>query len=341
MALGGTTVHILSQFLWPDDAPTGIYVEQVADALHATGLPLRLVSGTGTYRRGTRTAPRTPIERLRHYTGRRGSLLATMLEYVAVARAFRRYLAANVRESDVVIVTSAPPTTLWLHRVVHRRRAVGVYWLHDYYPQLIRGVWNSPVWVTRMISRIWDRHLRRWDHVVKVAGNLGYRGPNARVIRNWPTFDLGDLGPPRPGTALYSGNLGYGHDLKSFVALCVSLRDRGFEITVRGDGPGMEKLPGWIHTATPFLTREELIASYGEAELHLIAAHPDIPEAVFPSKFWNSLASGRRIETSGFVGPILEELRQAEKSAFDRHLPEWVEFINSLLPARAGAHGPS
>jgi hypothetical protein len=328
------TVHILSQFLWPDDAPTGLYAENLADGILARGNDVRLVSGTGSYRPSARPAPAAPIERLAHYTGRRGHLRSTFAEYVAVGRAFRRYIERRVEGSDVVIVTSAPPTTVFLHSAIRRRRAVSVYWLQDYYPELVRGVWDPPAFGRRILARLWDRHLGGWDHVVKVAGNLGYSGENGRVIRNWPTLDLGDVGSPRPRTALYSGNLGYGHDLESFVALCASLRDRGFAIMVRGDGPGIGKLPAWIRTSPPLASREELIASYRDAEIHLVAAHPAIQHAVFPSKFWNSLSSGRRIETSGFAGAMLEELREAEKAPYGRHLPQWIEFIASILPTR-------
>ena len=331
MSRAASTVHILSQFLWPDDAPTGIYAENVADALGARGIAVRLVSGTGSYRPGSRPAPKTSIERLAHYAGRRGHLRSTLVEYVAVGRAFRRYIERNVAASDVVIVTSAPPTTVFLHSAVHRRAAASVYWLQDYYPELIRGIWDPPAIARRLVARVWDRHLGAWDHVIKVAGNIGYSGRNARVIRNWPTLETGAVGSPSPKTALYSGNLGYGHDLESFVALCASLRDQGFEITVRGDGPGIGKLPGWIRTATPVVGREELIASYRDAEVHLVAAHPAIRAAIFPSKFWNARASGRRIETSGFAGAMLDELRAAEKAPYQRHLPEWVEFVSSLL----------
>ena len=70
----GASVHVLSQYLWPDDAPTGIYAEQLADSLAAAGVEVRLVGGQGSYRRGRRVAPRTPIVRLKHYEGRRGRL---------------------------------------------------------------------------------------------------------------------------------------------------------------------------------------------------------------------------------------------------------------------------
>ena len=227
-------VHILSQYLWPDDAPTGIYAEQFADALARSGVTVRLVGGTGTYRPGERPAPATPIERVAHRAGKRGHLLSTALEYESVRRAFASEITRSVSPGDVVVVTSAPPTTIGLIRQIHEKGARGVYWLQDFYPELIRGVVDFPRALRRRFSTAWRERLAQWDHVVKAAGNLGYHGANARVIRNWPTLDLGESRPFRPRTALYSGNLGWGHHLPSFLALCEKLRRRG----VRDHGPG-------------------------------------------------------------------------------------------------------
>ena len=47
-------VHVLTQYAWPDDAPTGIYAEHLADDLSAQGLRVKLVAGTGRYREGRR-----------------------------------------------------------------------------------------------------------------------------------------------------------------------------------------------------------------------------------------------------------------------------------------------
>ena len=205
----GATVHVLSQYLWPDDAPTGIYAEQLADSLARAGASVRLVGGQGAYRSGRRTAPRTPIVRLSHYEGRRGALASTAREYESVREAFGAYIRRQVAENDVVVVTSAPPTTLFLHRAVRARRAVGLYWLQDYYPQLIRAVWDAPALLRRLLDRLWQRELGRWPHVVKAAGNLGYARANATVIRNWNTLELGQ--PPRAtahGALLRQSRLG-------------------------------------------------------------------------------------------------------------------------------------
>ena len=336
----GASVHVLSQYLWPDDAPTGIYAEQLADALAAAGIGVRLVGGQGSYRTGRRAAPRTPIIRLKHYEGRRGRLLSTAREYESVREAFASYIRAQVAADDVVIITSAPPTTLFLHRAIRARGASGLYWLQDYYPQLIRGVWDAPEWMRRLLDKLWTRELQAWQRVVKAAGNLGYSGPNSLMIRNWNTLELGAPEPARPRTALYSGNLGWGHDLPAFLELCQTLHAKGYQITVRGDGPGMARLPGWIRSAPPLEDPAELVQSYWAAEVHLVAGHPRFPDAVFPSKFWNARATGRPVLASGFTGVMAEELAAALTSDFRTHLSHWTRLVISVLAESARDRPP-
>jgi hypothetical protein len=326
----GAVVHVVTQYCWPDDAPTGIYAEQVADALAEQGVRVRLAAGSGRYRAGHRPPPRTPVERLPHREGRRGRLLSVALEYEAVRRAFARYIASTVREGDVVLLTSAPPTTVFLHRAVRARGAIGVYWLQDYYPQLIRGVWNVPAPLLQPLRRLWDRHLASWDHVVKAAGNIRCPGGRGLLIRNWNTLDLGAPRQARPRTALYSGNLGWGHHLPSFLTLCRGLVDEGYEVTVRGDGPGMKALPSWVRAEAPLVEPEALVRACWDAELHLVAGHPRIPDAVFPSKIWNAIAAGRPVRASGFTGPMLEELDAAQRAQPRAHLEQWVRFLDGL-----------
>ncbi len=103
------TIHILTQYVWPDAAPTGLYAEQLADRLHLEGFDVRLVGGRGGYRALHRPKPRAEIVHLDHRPGRRGNLLQTFAEYASVTRAFQNYINRSVRADDVVIVSSAPP----------------------------------------------------------------------------------------------------------------------------------------------------------------------------------------------------------------------------------------
>lgn len=327
-------IHILNQYLWPDSAPTGLYAEMLADRLTAEGTEVVLVGGGGTYRASQRSAPATRIVRLRAQKGRRGSHLSTLGEYWSVSRAFHEYLQEEVRAGDVVVVTSAPPSTIYLHRVIRSRGATAIYWLQDYYPDLLRGVWRYPEIIRRMLEAHWLHQLQQWNHVVKSGANLGYHGANATVIRNWPTLEFPDPSAPEPATALYTGNFGYGHDVPSFVAVCDELKQQGYLVTVRGDGPGMSMLPSWIETGPAFASAEELHQALLSHEVHLVAAHPEIRTAIFPSKIWNSLAAGRRVVASGFAGEMAEELKATLSSEWNTHLEQWARFVQDSRRAQ-------
>jgi hypothetical protein len=322
-----TTLHVLTQYAWPDDAPTGLYATQVAEAVAATGRNVVVVASEGAYRPARRPPPAVTIVRVGHGEGRRGASLRTLAEYRSVTSAFGRYIRARVHRGDTVLVVSAPPDTPWLLSDIRSRGARAIYWLQDFFPELIRSVSDPPRPLRALFSEVFRRQLAGWDLVVKISENLGYDGLNARVIRNWPTLDLG---PPRAAvarTALYSGNLGYGHHLGLFVERCRELTDEGFTVTVRADGPGVARLPSWLAPSPLFANLDELKRSYWESEVHLVAAHPNIERAFFPSKVWNSLAAGRRIVLSGFGPRMRRELEVAQTADFGGHLAQWVRLL--------------
>src|SRR5215210_7684570 len=321
------TVHILTQYVWPDGAPTGVYAEQLATRLQENGCEVRLVGGRGGYRSLQRARPAVPIVHLQHWEGRRGNLFKTLGEYAFVTRAFRRYIARSVDEGDTVIVSSAPPNTIWLADAIARQGARSVYWLQDYYPELIRGLRDYPQTARRALRKVWDRQLAKWDRVIKIGENLGGPRGNAVVIRNWPTMQFTQEIKPEPRTALYSGNLGYGHDVPLLVKAFERLRAEGYRLTVRADGRRIRDLPSWILVQPLHVDLRKLEAEFLRHETHVIAADPNITEAVFPSKIWNSFAADRRILCTGFVGPMAEELAAASIAPFEEHLEQWTNLV--------------
>jgi putative colanic acid biosynthesis glycosyltransferase WcaI len=323
------TVHILTQYVWPDAAPTGLYAEHLAQKLEGHGRQVRLVGGQGDYRSLQRPKPVERVIHLDHYQGRRGSLRQTFSEYASVTRAFRAYIAKSVRPADLVIVTSAPPNTVTLAAAIRCRGARGIYWLQDYYPELVRGLREYPRPLRQAFRRFWDGQLAKWDRVVKIGANLGGPSHNAIIIRNWPTLSFPRRADPEPCTALYSGNLGYGHDIGLLVAACAELRDAGYRITMRSDGRGTAQLPAWLKPSPleiePGRLREELLRH----EVHLVAADPKITQAIFPSKIWNSLATGRRLICTGFAGEMATELEAVKRAPFWEHCDQWFDLIRA------------
>jgi hypothetical protein len=322
------TIHFLNQFLWPDSAPTALYAEQLGLCFRRHKFQVVMVSGSGSYRSGSRERPPLEHIRLATYRGRRADALSNLREYQSVCAAFQRYIQASVQAGDIVFCTAAPPQTIRLIDVIRQKKARGIYRLEDYYPDLLRGFLRYPLFVRDLLARYWDAKLRQWDHVAKIASNLAYEGPNVRVLRNWATLDLGAPRPFEPKTACYFGNLGYGHSLRLFVETCGRLRDEGYAVTVVGDGPRISLLPSWIKVMAP-VDEATLIELHWRAEIHLIAADPDMTGAIFPSKYWNSRATGRRIVASGFSGPMLKELDEVNALQVLPRPEDWLPLLGA------------
>lgn len=320
------TIHFLTQYLWPDSAPTGIYAEQIGLCLQRHGHRVCMVSGSGSYRMGSRERPDLEHKTLPTYRGKRASLLSTLREYGSVYRAFRRYIESKVKPGEIVLCTAAPPQTIYLIDSIRRVGATGIYRLEDYYPDLLRGFLHYPQSVRSVLARLWNRKLGQWHCVAKIASNLAYEGPNARVLRNWPTLELGSPRPFEPRTAAYFGNLGYGHSVPAFLEACTSLKKEGYSITVVGDGPKVRLLPSWIDVVSPS-NEAELIALYWRAEIHLVAGDPELTGAIFPSKYWNSRLTGRKIIATGFAGPMLDELREVEALTELPRPEDWLALL--------------
>jgi hypothetical protein len=332
-----TTFHILSQYVWPDGGPDGLYAEELAIRLQQHGHEVRLVGGQGVYRHSGREKPQVPLIHVQHYRGRRGNLAQTFIQYCTVKGAFKNYIEHFVKRGDVVVATSAPPTSVYLADTIKRRGAHAIYWLQDYYPELIRGIHEYPAPLRGAVNRHWDRLLLRWDRVVKIGSNLAGPPENSMVIRNWPTITFEHNETPEPKTALYSGNLGYAHDVDLFAAACEQLRDAGYRLTIRADGYSVRRLPAWLDVQPLHVDPEQLKHDLVRHEVHLIAGHPRVRRAIFPSKIWNSIALGRRLVCTGFEGEMAGELESALTSQFERHLEQWLGLLLSIAgtaPAR-------
>jgi hypothetical protein len=142
-----------------------------------------------------------------------------------------------------------------------------------------------------------------------------------------------------PRTAIYSGNLGYGHDIELLVEACAKLRGDGYRISMRSDGRGAQQLPAWLQSIPlendPIRLRDDLLRH----EVHLIAASPRITQAIFPSKIWNSIAADRRLVCTGFAGEMATELHESMRAPFRTHVEQWARLVADFAtwPERSAA----
>ncbi len=323
-------LHILSQYIWPDEAPTSVYATQLAAFMDKRGLKANLVGGRSRYREaGYLSELGFDVIHLEHFLGQRGSKVKAGLEYLSLALAFRKYIKHNVSHGDRVIVTSAPPTSVLLIDLIHRKKAKGVFWLQEYYPELMKVFpWYRPCFLPARC--VYDRYLSKWDRVIKIGSNQAYHGKNVQVIRNWPTCDIPQNVDPEPKTVLYSGNIGRAHCRKSLFEKTDELHQQGYDIRFYADGVGAKEFPSYIKCYALLKDTRQLGLHYARHEIHLIAAHPNHTRGIFPSKIWNSIASGRKIIATGFRGEMEIELQNALKSNYSNHLNEWEELIAGI-----------
>ena len=337
-------IHIINQYIWPDGSPVCLISEQLAVYLTNQGIPLAMVGGGGEYRPSSRPKPDVNFVSLPTKTLPRNNPLQILREYRSVYQTFRQYVKQHVQPGDTVLITSAPFLNILLRRSVPKS-VTTLFWLFDYFPASIHSL-NLPKFLYSAIRRWWDGELTKYDSVIKISSNLGYFGPNAVVYRQWPMIDIEPDPTVTPQKkAIYTGNLGIAHDVDSLVVECEQLRDAGYEINFHADGPGLDKLPDWLKNRSHgvFKNADDLVRALHEHEVHLVTGTPGTEELSFPSKTWNSIASGRRVIGCGFTGMMLQEFNESVTADYKRHLPDLAAYVTDLahvshpLPKTASA----
>lgn len=328
-------IHIINHHVWPEGSPICSVTEQTAQYLAQQEVPVVLVGSSGKYRPSSRPKPNVDVVTLptRHFA--RQNVFQNIAEYLVVFRTFWRYVRQNVHDNDTLVISSAPPSNVLLRYALGRRKVKTVFWLFDYFPGYLFPL-NLPKFLYGILRRGWDRELAKYDSVIKIAGNLGYFGRNAVVHRLWPMIPITpDTTHTPKKKALYMGNLGMGHDVSAVIEEFRKLRDEGYEINIHADGPGLEKLPPWLKERSKGLVGDKngsvgLIQTLHEHDVHLVAGTPGIDELSFPSKTWNSIASGRRIIPCGFFGKMQQELTESLAADYTRHLPDLAAYLTAV-----------
>lgn len=320
-------IHIITQYAWPDGSPVCLISESIAAELHADGHNVCVVSGKGSYRESNRPKPEFEIINLDTFDKKRDTFFDILKGYYQVTKAQIEYIRKNIKSGDLVVVTSAPFSSLFFRYFIPRKTKK-IYWLFDYFPASLKCLYNVPNFVKSFFDLIWRYELSKWDEVIKISENLGYFGKNVHTFRQWPMIDIHPDGSVPDKAALYTGNLGIAHDEKALIAECERLRNEGYEINIYADGPKTKKLPAWMASKGVFKDAEELKKALIKHEIHLIAGTPNTDELSFPSKIWNSIASGRTIVACGMIGKMNKELQDSLNADYKKHKEDLKNFIS-------------
>lgn len=323
----------LNQFYPPDHAATAQLLGDLCEGLAAEGHDVSVITSRGTYLGGRSLPRRETLSRvavLRSWATSLGK--ATLLHRLADYGSFwgsSLFDLVRVARPDVVLALTTPPMIASGVALVAAARHVPlVTWVQDVYPEAASqlGVLDEAAPAYRALL-----HLSAWTHrrstrtvalSTGMARRLEAQGADAgrvRVIPNWA--DGSELAPlPREANpfrrehglgdafvAMYSGNLGMGHDVATLIQAARQLSTscpRALLVFV-GDGarrPEAEQMAAGLPNVRflPYQPRERLAQSLSAADVHLVTLRPELEGFLVPSKLYGALASARPV---CYVGP--------------------------------------
>jgi colanic acid biosynthesis glycosyl transferase WcaI len=329
-------ILFFNQFYLPDPAPTGRLLADVARALVERGHEATVLCSRRAYRDADRHyAARETIDGVRvlrvpgldYGQGRVARQLASQAAcYFATA-----WRAIRLERPDVCVALTTPPfvgTLGAMLRAVKRSRLV--LWTMDLYPEAVVSLGHireggAPHRALAAVSR---GLYRRASAIVSLGEVMTERlvaagAPNDKIVtaHNWVPAETISPIPheqsktrrqwglePEDVSVVYSGALGRGHDLETFVHAAARLSDiPRLRVIFAGRGRGREPLEKLvsdlrlqnvsIHQPQPLDAVADALAA---ADIHLVSQRPGTEGILVPSKIYGVLAAGR---PTIFVGP--------------------------------------
>jgi glycosyltransferase involved in cell wall biosynthesis len=358
----------LNQFYAPDHAATAQLLQDLCESLVEFGDEVTVITGRGGYFGGKRFPARERIAGVnvrRPWSTSLGkkSLIHRVADYgtfwgAAVVDALR------VDKPDVVLALTTPPMiALGAALACGARGVPWVAWVQDVYPEVAArfGVISEKAPGYRALHLAAKATNRTADRIVALSPRMAERledqgadPTRLRIIPNWADGALVRSVPhsrnefrARHGigdrfVALYSGNLGVGHEFDTFAHAARRLEAEAPEVLFLFVGDGSrrgeaERLTEGLSNVRflPYQPREALSESLSAADVHLISLREGLDGLLVPSKLYGALASGRSVF---FVGPERCEVSRV----VEEHELGWCGrpgSVESLVEALKSAAG--
>ncbi len=315
---------LINQFFWPDTAPTGRFLLDVARAAEAQQrdahqIEMTAICGAPGYATTDDTPP-PPVRILRPP--------ATRFSRDAVGRilSYGSFLAGallagfRVGRPDTVVTLTTPPLTSVFGRMLKLSRGCRHFiWEMDVYPDIAvdLGALQPRSLLTGVIGALADWSRRNADGIIVLGEEMKARliardipEHKIHVAENWA--DGTDITPlPFPNGPLvvhYSGNFGLAHDTGTISAAIQRFaNDSRFQFVFAGGGIRRQQLEdrcreqGIANVAfRPYCSLAELGASLAEGHLGLVTQLPETCGSIVPSKTYGIMAAGRPLL---YIGP--------------------------------------
>jgi glycosyltransferase involved in cell wall biosynthesis len=314
-------ILMVNQFFWPDVAPTGQFLTDVARRLGYEGHDVTVICSGGLYGHAESAEDRPPVE-IKQVPGLpyERSTLARLLSYGTFFIA-AMWHGLRVPRQDVVVTMTTPPLLAIVGSLLKALRGTRHYvWEMDLFPDVFvsLGTFKENSWITRFLGWVEGSCRRRSDGIIAIGPcmqeRLLARGLPKNLVRlaeNWADGSVIMPGPYRssgPLNILYSGNLGLAHEISTILTVMRHFRnDSRFVFTFAGGGvrrTWLEQIcdAEGIRNALflPYASRESMGEHLGKADIGLVTELPAFIGTVVPSKVYGLMAAGRPIL---FIGP--------------------------------------
>ena len=325
-------ILLIYHFFWPDSVISARLFSDLAQELVHAGHQVTVFTGNRLIRSSQdlpafETWNGVEIRRFSRPDFSQGSNFGRLFNSGILQLKWLRSFRKRRREFDAVIVGTDPQFAYlmfpFLRLLSHHVRLV--HWAFDLYPEAI--LVNSPRWM-KLLAGLTKPFVpwayRQVDVMVDIGECMRKRllahGHNAECVTltPWALAEPESLPERDPeirrklfGDAkvglLYSGTVGYAHDLKPFIKLARECRRRGIDAAFCFAGYGnqydiqLSRLTGDdtnIRLAG-FASETELEQRLAAADIHMISLRPGWEGIVVPSKFFGALAIGRPVLFSG------------------------------------------
>jgi colanic acid biosynthesis glycosyl transferase WcaI len=248
-------VVLLNRFFFPDHAPTGVLVSDLAFFLRRHNIDVVAISSRARYGGDGPPLPKreiingVEIHRVWSTMRRQPGLFRRGLDYGMFFMAGSWRLWRLARRADIIVAKTDPPLlSVMVAAIAKLRGARHINWAQDIFPEVAEAlkIGGSPGGLAfRFLKRLrnWSLKTASMNVVVgtRMAAHLqrlGVPPPRTRVIANWSDGQL--IAPiPLAKNALrkewglddsfvvgYAGNLGRAHDLDTLVDAITVLHEQ-------------------------------------------------------------------------------------------------------------------
>lgn len=311
---------LINQFFWPDGAPTGVLLEDLARELVRRGCRVTVINSRASYAEARDDLPPpvriVAVPALPYARTALGRLIS-WLSFLAGA-GWRSLFIPHV---DLVLTMTSPPGLSIIGTILKAFRGCRFWiWEMDLYPDVATALGAMPKdsKLALLALRFLTTLRRRADGIIVVGACMqarllrhGLNPQRVAVAENWTdgrSFRCLDAPDCPPLRILYSGNLGLAHEVETIAEVMLRLSDcPDFQFIFTGGGARRAELQHFCATHNlsnvefrPYLARHLLGASLAQCHLGLVTLRPECVGTVVPSKVYSFLAAGRPFL---YIGP--------------------------------------